>query len=1027
MSVVTALEEQIALARVALEGTTQTRLAPVALDTFYTFNSFSYNSERMHERIFSLKRLADALMAAYSVSHLLVALEEAIILYEEVLQLLPSGSGQELYADSLDDSAEALFKFSFYHDLNRTRADRCLAGFREVLQLRPPGHSKRDRSLHNLAKSLFHLSYVQMGDQDALAECISLHREAMDLRPPGHPDRKLSMRGLCGALMKSFEEQSDTSLLLEATALAREALHSYSSEDPARRGAVNTLGVILTIGYERQGDLQILFEAISLSREVLQICEPGHKFRCDALHNLANVLSYRFAHQGLRESLEEAICLVREALHLAAETHPRRRGYMATLGELLLASFKAYGHPEVLDEAIHLSRAALHLRPPGHPRRHRSLVTLAESLEANVDHGGSSESLPEVTTLYREALQNTTHGHWQRVEVVEKLARMLCRPECQAWREAHTLYHEALTMCPAGYPTRAQLLSGLSHCFLDRSSPFFDLSRGISLLADGYADSFSDVGQRVRSAVLDLRRVEVACRTVADDGDLASDKLHGASSAAEILQLYMQVIGLLPRAANFGLDHNARLRAVVGSDEITRNAAARAAILGRVTQAVELLEEGRGVFWSQSLHLRVAGLDNVPDAEGRELKRLLRLLEQDGRTTQIPKPTTIQRDRYLENRRQLNEAAEALITKMRSYPGLGRFLLPAAFESVFADLPEGFVVIVNASTLGHHALILSQSHKMTVKLDLKPSHMGFDSSTLRAQLPRDGNQPEDAEPVGFDVTRAMRLKTGETKSSLDNVLAVLWTSIVQPVLSKLNLPVSDNNGSLPFCAHLHLTQKAAGRARPRLWWCVTGEFTFLPVHAAGSYHGDSPVCTADFVVSSYIPTLSALTRTRRDWKPISRTELGALFICETLPDGSAASHLSHAADEARTVGSCFELAQAHVFNEISTHATLSEVRLLLENTPAHILHLACHGVQDPNPLKSAILLQDGRLSIEDIMQFDLPHAVLAFLSACQTAKGDRDAPDQAVHLAASMLFCGFRSVIGTMWCALGILCSRDSY
>jgi CHAT domain-containing protein len=63
------------------------------------------------------------------------------------------------------------------------------------------------------------------------------------------------------------------------------------------------------------------------------------------------------------------------------------------------------------------------------------------------------------------------------------------------------------------------------------------------------------------------------------------------------------------------------------------------------------------------------------------------------------------------------------------------------------------------------------------------------------------------------------------------------------------------------------------------------------------------------------------------------------------------------------------------------------------------------------------MLQDGRLTIKEIMQLNLPRAALAFLSACQTAKGDKNAPDQAVHLAASMLFCGFRSVIGTMWWA----------
>jgi hypothetical protein len=115
------------------------------------------------------------------------------------------------------------------------------------------------------------------------------------------------------------------------------------------------------------------------------------------------------------------------------------------------------------------------------------------------------------------------------------------------------------------------------------------------------------------------------------------------------------------------------------------------------------------------------------------------------------------------------------------------------------------------------------------------------------------------------------------------------------------------------------------------------------------------------------------------------------------------------------VRECFAAARAQVLNQHAEHTSVSEMRLLLEETTAHVLHMACHGVQDSDPLKSAFLLHDGRLSIENIIHLDLPHAFLAFLSACQTAKGDQNAPDQAMHLAASMLFCGFRSVVGTMW------------
>jgi CHAT domain-containing protein len=83
---------------------------------------------------------------------------------------------------------------------------------------------------------------------------------------------------------------------------------------------------------------------------------------------------------------------------------------------------------------------------------------------------------------------------------------------------------------------------------------------------------------------------------------------------------------------------------------------------------------------------------------------------------------------------------------------------------------------------------------------------------------------------------------------------------------------------------------------------------------------------------------------------------------------------------------------------------------------ADILHLACHGVQDmKDPLKSGFCLGDGKLSVSELMEIKLDHPFLAFLSACETAKGDQDQPDQAIHLAAAMLFCGFPNVVATMW------------
>jgi CHAT domain-containing protein len=80
------------------------------------------------------------------------------------------------------------------------------------------------------------------------------------------------------------------------------------------------------------------------------------------------------------------------------------------------------------------------------------------------------------------------------------------------------------------------------------------------------------------------------------------------------------------------------------------------------------------------------------------------------------------------------------------------------------------------------------------------------------------------------------------------------------------------------------------------------------------------------------------------------------------------------------------------------------------------LHLACHGSQrQDEPTKSGLILEDGHLTLEEIIKLDLPSAEFAFLSACQTTTGDEALSDEAVHIAGGMMLAGYQSVVGTMW------------
>jgi CHAT domain-containing protein len=212
-------------------------------------------------------------------------------------------------------------------------------------------------------------------------------------------------------------------------------------------------------------------------------------------------------------------------------------------------------------------------------------------------------------------------------------------------------------------------------------------------------------------------------------------------------------------------------------------------------------------------------------------------------------------------------------------------------------------------------------------------------------------------------------------------------------------------------------QKASGRDRPRIHWCPVGSLVFLPVHAAGVYAEGSLECCSDYVVSSYTPTLSALHRARADFLPKARRSLTLLVAAA--PTSETSRNLPFLHSVGPEVLKVAQLARATGHIEIlecgrTSAAMVHEVAAALPR--ADIVHLACHGVQDQeDPLTSGFCLGDDRLTVSELMDIRLDHAFLAFLSACETAKGDKDQPDQAIHLAAAMLFCGFRSVVATMW------------
>jgi CHAT domain-containing protein len=166
------------------------------------------------------------------------------------------------------------------------------------------------------------------------------------------------------------------------------------------------------------------------------------------------------------------------------------------------------------------------------------------------------------------------------------------------------------------------------------------------------------------------------------------------------------------------------------------------------------------------------------------------------------------------------------------------------------------------------------------------------------------------------------------------------------------------------------------------------------------------------VVSSYTPTISALQRARRPVLNPSSQPLNVLLVSESAAPG--VSRLYHVQAELERITNVMRRTDSVALTTVSNPATVDNVST---NIPAaQIVHMACHGVQNwDDALDSGFCLRDGDLTISALMKLKLDNGLLAFLSACETAKGDQRQPDQIIHLAAAMLFAGFRNVIATLW------------
>ncbi|KAG2341559.1 TPR-like protein [Suillus weaverae] len=888
--------------------------------------------------------------------------------------------------------------------------------FQLVLDQCPVSHPDHAAALTNIAWARLQ-GYIRNDLQD-IDGITSLFREALTLRPQRHPDHPLSLYNLAEALNWRHDKKSSAADICEAAQLYHKLLPLCPEGTYLRSIVEGPNGVDYVIGGCNKLPIDASEEGICLRRVVLELCPQGHQHRLRALDKLSLVLNTRFTQRGNIDDLDESIRFLREAVSLCPEGHSDPAYYLNNLAFSLERRFDHQGKPNDLDEAISLYEEALRLHPVGHKNRDVSLDNLSGALVSRFNKCNAIDDITRAISLCREALMLHPPGHPRCDTTLSNLAFALQTrynelDVIEDLNEAIDLYRESLPLIRLDVPGRHPALYNLSSALCSRfthTRKNEDIQEAINLcqessaalpllhpdrcfsyiwLNDAYLSRYqilhnpADLSVAVDNFRLASRHPTQGfpSRIIQAYKWVVAAERHGHGSALEAYSTFFELLDAHLATRSSTTSRREAAAAFHSARSLPADASSCAIRCENLRHAVELVERGRGQQWSLASRLKTP----VEDLESANPKLAHDYLELSKLVSNAAQGSADSTDRAAADQaatkyRKLTEQWEAAVTEIRNLQGFSRFLLPPLYADLQAAARHGPVIILIASQYSCSAVIVPTSgdpHNVPLSITLA------DLKTLKDRFTR-------------AIRHASRMNPAETRTDLIVLLRIVWDEIMLPIVNVL-----ENVLEL--------------KHRSRIWLCPTAAFTSIPLHAAHPFQTradrSKEPCLEDLYICSYTPTLSALIRSRQMMK--RRVTPSFVAIGQGQPGAGKGKALSAVDSELELVHKLVPATANHTTISGDAATRAGALQVLEENT---WVHLACHGKQDPTqPYNSHFVMRDEHLTLLDIMDRDIPHAEFAFLSACHTAVGDEETPDEVIHLAAGLQFSGFKSVVGTLW------------
>jgi tetratricopeptide (TPR) repeat protein len=732
------------------------------------------------EKARSLNQLANDLWIIHAYRGDEGCLEESIEVYGEALNA--SSCTRPDWPEIVNGKASAL-RLRFQQKAAPADIDEAIALYDGLLKICPSDTAIYPRLAQNLAAA-HSVRFNARSIADDLDRAIQLYEACLLSLPQAHPSYSHSVVNLAVALRDRWASRGSISDLDSALQLSRSAVEQTdpaSGDYPAK--LVCLVGG-LDARWSQYGRIEDLEEAIAINRRILDLCPSPHPTRLYGLHNLADSLMYRYDIIPDDADIDEVLSLHKESLASRPPGHPRRGRTLISLSSALRRRFEATDDVRFLDEAGRSLEEALELCADDPSFRCDGLLAYTQTLLLRSRFRGISD-LEKAIENCRIVLEIYESEHSRRHTAFRflsqaHLSRYHLLHETSDSNDALKFLSNALMLLRPGHNARSKCLTEMAALYMEEL-PYHSLSVAFRYLKDGVNDAHRSARLRLMDATRVLHGFSSVARHIPVDHELRT----------QIVNVYRDVVSLVPRTLLFGIKIASRLQLLRPVEDVILDGASFALLSSNVEAAIEILEQGRGVFWTESLRLRTP-FDTLPQELRDEIQAISSELEHA--VYSDPGETRPRQEWEASRRRKQSERFDSLVSRARTYPGLEHFLLPDPFSAISAVAEHGPVVILVSSSVCSHAIILQKaSGPLHVSLSDLTEKWLAESGKHWRQVATDQNQ-----------TRLKIKKQSLASHQRDNpdilqqykVLADLWSIVIQPILNALNLTVRSCSSNL---------------------------------------------------------------------------------------------------------------------------------------------------------------------------------------------------------------------------------------